>query len=72
MENAKQKNKAMSGTNAELLASYLDEFQWRQMFGKKTNEAFDNILNQISIYYPVNNWFVVKIKNLIKIKDKKS
>ena len=61
----------MSGTNAELLASYLDEFQWRQMFGKKTNEAFDNILNQISIYYPVNNWFVVKIKNLIKIKDKK-
>ena len=62
----------MSGTNSELLASYLDEFQWRQMFGKKTNEAFDNILNQISIYYPVNNWFVVKIKNLIKIKDKKS
>ena len=28
-ENAKQKNKAMSGTNAELLPSYLDEFQWR-------------------------------------------
>ena len=54
-KNAEQKNKAMSGTNAELLASYLDEFQWRQMFGKKTNEAFDNILNQISIYYPVNN-----------------
>uniref|UniRef100_A0A1I8BC29 Transposase n=1 Tax=Meloidogyne hapla TaxID=6305 RepID=A0A1I8BC29_MELHA len=50
-KNAKQKNKSMS---AELLPSYLDEFQWRQMHGKKTHEAFDNILNQISIYYPVN------------------
>ena len=54
-KNAKQKNKAMSGTNAELLPSYLDKFQWRQIFGKKTNEAFDYIFNQISIYYPVNN-----------------
>ena len=52
--NAKRKNKAMGGTT-EILPSYLDEFQWRQLFGKKTSEAFDNLLNQISIYYPVNN-----------------
>jgi len=45
----------MSGTTAEVLPSYFDEFQLQQLFGKKTNEAFNNILNQISIYYPVNN-----------------
>jgi transposase-like protein len=54
-KNAKQKNKAMSGTTAELLPSYLDEFQWRQMYGKKTSQVFDNILAQIAHYYPVNN-----------------
>ena len=53
--NSKRKNKAMGGTTEAMLPSYLDEFQWRQMFGKKTTEAFDNLLNQISIYYPVNN-----------------
>ncbi|KAL3072059.1 hypothetical protein niasHS_015450 [Heterodera schachtii] len=35
-KNAKQKNKAMSGTSAELLPSYLDEFQWRQL--RRTSE----------------------------------
>jgi hypothetical protein len=52
---AKQKNKAMNGTTAEMLPSYLDEFQWRQMYGKKTAEAFNNILAQIAHFYPVNN-----------------
>ncbi|KAL3079163.1 hypothetical protein niasHT_036216 [Heterodera trifolii] len=42
-KNAKKKNKEMSGTTAELLETHLDEFQWRQMHGKKTIEAFDNI-----------------------------
>jgi hypothetical protein len=37
------------------LPSYLDEFQWRQLYGKKTLAAFDNILQQISVFYPVNN-----------------
>jgi transposase-like protein len=54
-KNAKQKNKAMSGTTAEMLPSYLDEFQWRQVFGKKTTEAFNNILAQIAHFYPVND-----------------
>jgi hypothetical protein len=51
----KIKNKAMSGTSKEKLPSYLDEFQWRQLYGEKTPAAFDNILQQISIFYPVNN-----------------
>ena len=54
-KNAKMKLKAMSGTTRERLPSYLDEFQWRQVYGKKTIEAFDNILEQISLFYPVNN-----------------
>jgi hypothetical protein len=44
----------MGGTTEGMLPSYLDEFQWRQVFGKKTS-AFNNLLNQISIFYPVNN-----------------
>ncbi|KAL3095349.1 hypothetical protein niasHS_007448 [Heterodera schachtii] len=44
-KNAKQKNKAMSGTSAELLPGYLDEFQWRQFYGKKTAEVFNNGTN---------------------------
>ena len=54
-ENVKKKNKEMCGTTAELLPSYLDEVQWRQMYGKKTVEAFNNILAQIAQFYPVNN-----------------
>jgi hypothetical protein len=53
-KNMKIKNKAMSGTSKEKLPSYLDEFQWRQLYGKKTPAAFDNILQQISVFYPVN------------------
>ena len=54
-KNAKKKNKEMCGTTEELLPSYMDEFQWRQLFGKKIFETFDNILAQIAHYYPVNN-----------------
>ena len=52
----KKKNKEMCGTTQEMLPSYLDEFQWRQLYGKKTTEAFDNILAQIAhTYNEVNN-----------------
>ena len=54
-KHAKEKNKQMCGTTEELLPSYLDEFQWRQLYGKKEVEAFENTLHQISTYYPVNN-----------------
>uniref|UniRef100_A0A914HW03 B30.2/SPRY domain-containing protein n=1 Tax=Globodera rostochiensis TaxID=31243 RepID=A0A914HW03_GLORO len=53
-KNAKKKNKEMCGTTEEMLPSYLDEFQWRQLYGRKTVVAFDNILDQISNFYPVN------------------
>ena len=42
-KNAKMKMKAISGTSREKLPSYLDEFKWRKVYGKKTIEAFDNI-----------------------------
>jgi hypothetical protein len=54
-KNCKKKNREMSGTTKERLPSYLDEFQWREISGKKTNTSFDNLLNQISLFYPVNN-----------------
>ena len=64
-KHAKDKNRAMSGTNEELLPSYLDEFQWRQMWGKKTTEAFDSILAQIAQFYPVNNWIILNLMNFV-------
>jgi hypothetical protein len=54
-KNMKMKTKAISGTSKEKIPPYLDEFQWRQLYGKKTTAAFDNILQQISVFYPVNN-----------------
>jgi hypothetical protein len=53
-KNAKKKNKEMCGTTEEMLPSYLDEFQWRQRWGKKTVHTFDNILSQIAHFYPVD------------------
>ncbi|KAL3094767.1 hypothetical protein niasHS_006062 [Heterodera schachtii] len=53
-KNLKMKFKAMSGTSRELLPSYCDEYMWRQLNGKKTLDAFENIVEQIAHYYPVN------------------
>jgi hypothetical protein len=44
----------MCGTTEEL-SSYMDEFQWRQLFGKKSVETFNNILAEIAHYYPIND-----------------
>ena len=44
----------MSGTDRELIPSYIDEHNRRQFNGKKTLVAYDNILDQISEYYVVN------------------
>jgi hypothetical protein len=45
--------KSMSGTSEVLIPSYLNEFQWRQFFGKNENDAFNNILLHISQWYIV-------------------
>ena len=52
-KNAKQKIKLMFGTIDEMLPGHLDEFLWRQRNGKMTIEVFNNLLAQISHYYPV-------------------
>ncbi|KAI8784608.1 hypothetical protein BgiMline_009022 [Biomphalaria glabrata] len=49
----KQKLKRMSGTSDDLLQSHIDEFLWRQRRGKTGNDAFNNILEDISSFYPV-------------------
>lgn len=54
-KNMKMKFKAMSGTSRDLLAGYLDEHLWRQYNGRKTLRAFDNLIEQISQYYIVND-----------------
>ena len=48
----KRKFKAMSGTRASFCSSYVDAFLWRQYNGKKTTEAFENLLGQIGNSWP--------------------
>ena len=47
----KKKFKQMHGTSEEMVPAYLDEFMWRQRFGKTADECFNNILNHISEFY---------------------
>ena len=42
----------MSGTRASFCSSYVDAFLWRQYNGKKTTEAFENLLGQIGNLWP--------------------
>eukprot|EP00094_Tigriopus_californicus_P013189 TCALIF_12755-PA protein Name:"Protein of unknown function" AED:0.70 eAED:0.71 QI:0/0/0/0.5/1/1/2/0/86 len=52
-KNAKQKLKAMNGTSSDVLPSHLDEFMWREIHGRDGKDAFDNLLEHISEWYPV-------------------
>ena len=45
--------KGMRGIRRENLASYLDEFLWRERYGQTTHEAFNRILEHIAIKYPL-------------------
>ena len=49
----KTKLKRMKGCDSNQLASYLDEFLWRERYGKTGNEALRNIMHDISTQYPV-------------------
>ena len=48
----KIKLKRMRGCHELELSGYLDEFMWRERHGK-SRQAFDNILRDISIQYPL-------------------
>ena len=49
----KTKLKRMKGCHASELASYLDEFMWKERYGQSRRVAFNNILQDISAQYPL-------------------
>ena len=49
----KTKLKRMRGCHATQLPSYLDEFLWRERYGKTAGEAWQGILVDIATQYPV-------------------
>ena len=51
--NLKQNFKRMLGVHETMLESHIDEFLWRQQFGKTPSDAFVNILSDIADWYSV-------------------
>ena len=49
----KTKLKRMKGCHAHQLPSYLDEFMWRERYGKTARDTLQNIMANISQLYPV-------------------
>ena len=49
----KRKFKRMTGVSSQQLALHLDEFMWRERYGKTAGEAFTNICPDINTQYPV-------------------
>ena len=49
----KIKLKKMKGCHAQQLSGYLDEFMWRERFGTKIGDTFDNTMPDIAVQYPV-------------------
>ena len=49
----KGKLKRMRGCHATQLASYLDEFMWRERHGRSAGVAFHQIMQEIATQYPV-------------------
>ena len=50
---SKTKLKRMKGCHASELASYLNEFMWRERYGQSRRVAFNNILRDIAAQYPL-------------------
>lgn len=50
---AKRKIKNMKGCHATEMPSYLDEFMWRERFGRTTRTSFGSICRDIAAIYPV-------------------
>ena len=49
----KTKFKRMKGCHANQLPSYLDEFMWRERHGATRRVAFQNIMRDIAMQYPL-------------------
>ena len=49
----KYKFKRMKGVDGNHLLSYLDEFMWRELFSKTTDDTLENIIVHIATIYPV-------------------
>lgn len=53
LQKARQKFKAMCGVQGTVIESYLDEFLWRERYGKEGIDAFENLLQHISHWHPI-------------------
>ena len=49
----KRRFKAMMGVSSAQLPSYLDEFMWRERWGRNKEEAYTNVMADIASQYPV-------------------
>ena len=49
----KRRFKSMMGVSSAQLPSYLDEFMWRERWGKTKGEASTNLITDIASQYPV-------------------
>ena len=52
----KRKIKRMKGCHTREISSYLDEFTWKERFGKTRRACFRNICRNIATLYPVWLW----------------
>ena len=50
---AEMKLKRMRGCHADQIPSYLDEFIWRERHGQTKRQALSNILQNVSVIYPI-------------------
>ena len=48
----KKKIKEMKGVQEGHLPEYLDEFMWRERYGKTDEDAFENLTSDIASRYP--------------------
>lgn len=48
----KKSFKRMNGTKTDMTSSYIDEFMWRERYGKSSRLAYLNILRHIAERYP--------------------
>uniref|UniRef100_A0A0L8H004 ISXO2-like transposase domain-containing protein n=1 Tax=Octopus bimaculoides TaxID=37653 RepID=A0A0L8H004_OCTBM len=50
-KNARLRFKTMMGVHTDIVESYLDEFLWREQYGKTRNECFKNVVKHLSEWF---------------------